>query len=269
MEYDFPSYQDLFEQTKRRLNNLKELAMKKNGRVEDEDKFMFMIVGNINLRFNTICLLLNNGNYDGIFALQRTLFELQLVFEAYMNSENKKHFLELYYKKSNFETAIKWQKLIEKSIEEKSNTFTKKDKENIDEWKIKIEEDLKETTKERTTKTWYELATGEKIIDLSYKYLSATDYFISYDEPSNWVHPQRMEENLDVEFNQLINLNSMFFLVNILKSDIKWIAEDIQKIKEYVKLDKSPRFQKYFISLMTFDNRLGEIGQQLIGKEDK
>ena len=60
---------------------------------------MFQIVGNINLRFNSMCLLIENNNWDGLFAFQRTLFELQLAFEVYMNSEDKNKLVELYKKR--------------------------------------------------------------------------------------------------------------------------------------------------------------------------
>ncbi|OQO71048.1 hypothetical protein BH747_03335 [Enterococcus villorum] len=78
MDLMIPEYKPLFELTKRRLRDLKKIANKKFGELDDQDKFMFLIVGNINLRFNTICLLSENNIYDGIFALQRTIFELLL-----------------------------------------------------------------------------------------------------------------------------------------------------------------------------------------------
>jgi hypothetical protein len=68
MDLMIPEYKPLFKLTKRRLRGLKKIANKKFGELDDQDKFMFLIVGNINLRFNTICLLIENNNYDGIFA---------------------------------------------------------------------------------------------------------------------------------------------------------------------------------------------------------
>ncbi|HCU82311.1 MAG TPA: hypothetical protein DGQ36_05585, partial [Enterococcus sp.] len=124
MDYSFPSYQNLFEVTKRRLNRLKGHASRSTGKLNDQDAFMFMIICNINLRFNTICLLLESNNYDGIFALQRTIFELQLAFEAYMQSDDKEEFLKFYFQKSNFETVNKWQKLIQRSNEDQADIFT-------------------------------------------------------------------------------------------------------------------------------------------------
>ncbi len=89
MDSMIPSYKPLFELTKRRLYRLKQRAINKSGKFDEQDQLMFLIIGNINLRFNTICLLIENNNYDGVFALQRTIFELQLALEAYMSSEDK------------------------------------------------------------------------------------------------------------------------------------------------------------------------------------
>lgn len=95
MDVQFPDYSHLFEVTQRRLKDLQKKVLKRNGNSIEQDKFMFLIIGNLNLRFNTINLLIYNKNYDGVFALQRTLFELQLSFEAYMESSEKDKFTEL------------------------------------------------------------------------------------------------------------------------------------------------------------------------------
>lgn len=259
MECNFPSYQDLFEVTKRRLNGLKGHASKSTGKLNDQDAFMFMIIGNINLRFNTICLLLKSNNYDGIFALQRTIFELQLAFEAYMQSDNKEEFLKFYYQKSNFETVNKWQKLIQRSNKDQADIFTQEDQQKIKEWKSTIIEELDVSNDRDRMKLWYELATKKSVKDLSYEFMSAVDYFISYDEPSNWVHPQRLEENMNSDFDSILNLNYMILLIGMLRTDIKWIVEDITKIAKHVGLAQSNLLYKHLKKLELFDEKLLEI----------
>ncbi|MGQ4224509.1 DUF5677 domain-containing protein [Enterococcus mundtii] len=263
MEYKFPSYQDLFEVTKRRLNGLKGHASKGTGKLNDQDAFMFMIIGNINLRFNTICLLLESNNYDGIFALQRTIFELQLSFEAYMQSDNKEEFLKFYSQKSNFETVNKWQKLIQRSNEDQADIFTQEDQQKIEEWKSTIIEELDVAKDRDRMKLWYELATKKSVKYLSYEFMSAEDYFICYDEPSNWVHPQRLEENIDIDFNNTLNLDYMIMLVGMLRRDIRWIIEDMTKIAKHVGLAQSDLLYKHLENLVLFDKKLLEIAMDI------
>ncbi|MDT2691494.1 DUF5677 domain-containing protein [Enterococcus gallinarum] len=263
MDYKFPSYQKLFEVTKRRLKGLKNIASKSTGKLTDQDAFMFMIIGNINLRFNTICMLLESNNYDGIFVLQRSIFELQLAFEAYMKAHKKEEFLKLYSKKSNFETVNKWQKLIERSNEDQADIFTQEDQEKIEDWKSNIIEDLDIPNNRDRMKLWYELATNKSVKELSYEYLSALDYFISYDEPSNWVHPQRLEENINSEFDNTISLNYMIILIGMLRADINWIRDDITEVAKYVGLSTSDRLYKHLNDLVSFDKKLIEIGTSI------
>ncbi|MBE6173233.1 MAG: hypothetical protein E7153_10395 [Enterococcus faecium] len=263
MEYNFPSYQDLFKVTKRRLNGLKGHASKSTGELNDQDAFMFMIIGNINLRFNTICLLLESNNYDGIFALQRTIFELQLAFEAYMQSDDKEEFLKFYSQKSNFETVNKWQKLIQRSNEDQANIFNQEDQQKIEKWKSSITEDLDVSNNRDRMKLWYELATKKSVKNLSDEFMSADDYFICYDEPSNWVHPQRLEENIDIDFNNTLNLDYMIMLVGMLRRDIRWIIEDMTKIAKHVGLAQSDLLYKHLENLVLFDKKLVEIATDI------
>ena len=68
MELTIPSYKELFEVTQDRLRRLRQKAIKQSGTLDACDEFMFQIVGNINLRFNSMCLLIENNNWDGLFA---------------------------------------------------------------------------------------------------------------------------------------------------------------------------------------------------------
>jgi hypothetical protein len=120
-----------------------------------------------------------------------------------MDSEDKNKFIELYLKKKNFENAIKWDRVIIESNKKKIGIFTEEDQNISSNWKSVVTKDLQQSINQRPWQTWYELATNKKTKNLSYEYLSEIDYFTSYDEPSNWVHPQRLEENMDQNFNTL------------------------------------------------------------------
>ncbi|HAQ4310747.1 TPA: hypothetical protein IXR49_001007 [Enterococcus faecium] len=255
----FPSYKDLFDLTKRRLQDLKKIATNKNGTISDQENFLFLIIGNINLRFNTICLLLENNNFDGVFPLQRTIFELQLVFEAYIDSDHRDKFIELYNKKRDFESSIKWDRLLTENLKKETNIFSEKDQEIVAEMMSNIKKNLKDSTKDRVTKVWYELASGKTVKELSYEYLNELEYFINYDEPSNWVHPQRLEYNIDENFNTKIDENYFLYLVNMLRTDVKWISEDLAYIVKHLKIVRSPRFYKYGEKISNYDGKLRDL----------
>ena len=57
---DFPSFQSNFEAGKRRLRKLKKIATNKTGTLDTQDAFLFILVGNINIRLNTIAFLMAN-----------------------------------------------------------------------------------------------------------------------------------------------------------------------------------------------------------------
>lgn len=215
----FPSYKDLFDLTKRRLQDLKKIATNKNGTISAQENFLFLIVGNINLRFNTICLLLENNNFDGVFPLQRTIFELQLVFKSYIDSDHKDKFIELYNKKRDFESIIKWDRLLTANLKKETNIFGKRSRNS----------------------------------GRNDEYLDELEYFINYDESSNWVHPQRLEYNIDDNFSTKIDENYFLFLLKMLRSDIKWISEDLVYIVKYLKIVRSPRLYKYGEKISNYD----------------
>ncbi|MDO7880211.1 MAG: DUF5677 domain-containing protein [Enterococcus mundtii] len=264
MELTIPSYKELFKLTNRRLLRLKQRAIKKSGTLDDCDQLMFLIVGNINLRLNTICLLIENNNLDGVFALQRTIFELQLAFKAYMNSEDKNKFVELYSKKQNFETVIKWDKLIVASNSSEASIFTEEDGNTIGDWKSTITQSLKQSTKGRITSTWYELAANKSTKDLSYEFMSEIDYFTSYDEPSNWVHPQRLEQNMDIDFNQRLEKHNIYLLLRMLTSDVAWLVDDINRIREHLKIERSAKLKEYFEKMILFNDQLKSIYSEML-----
>lgn len=263
MKDEFPSYEKLFEETKRRLIRLKKIASSKTGELEDQDAFIFMIIGNINLRFNTICSLIEKHNFDGIFALQRTFFEMQLAFELYMKSENKDKYIELYWKKNNYETVLKWSKLIQQSNEDGDHIFNSDDMNQTKEWKRIIHDELKQTINKGHTKTWYELAAGKSVRELSYDCFSAIEYFDSYDEASNWVHPQRLHLNMDDNFKQTLNGPYLILLLRIIKSDIRWLGNDMDKLCKHLRIDKSKKLTEYFNMLINFDREVTEFANHV------
>ncbi|WP_438845048.1 MULTISPECIES: DUF5677 domain-containing protein [unclassified Enterococcus] len=225
---------------------------------------MFLIVGNINLRFNTICLLIENNNLDGIFALQRTIFELQIAFEAYTNSEDKNKFVEQYSKKEKFETSYKWKRLIDVNNSSETPLFAEEVGIMIENWHSYIAQNLKKSTKRRLTSTWYELAANKSTRDLSYEFMSELDYFTSYDEPSNWVHPQRLEQNMDIDFNQRLEKHNTSLLLTILTRDVGWLIDDINRIRKYLKIEGNVKFKEYFEKMILFNNQLQSIHSKML-----
>lgn len=268
MDYTFPSYKSLFDEIKRRLRRLRNIVSKNGGELEEQDAFILIIMGDINLRFNTICILLDSKNYDGIFALQRTLFEMQLVFELYMDTDDKDKYLDFYVKKSNYESVIKWRKFIHQSNDDQSGIFTLGDQEKIDEFHATAIDELTRTTNRGHFKVWYELAAGRSTKELSYDYLSAFDYFTSYDEPSNWVHPQRLEAGLTMNFDETLDNNYLLILMAVLRADIRWIISDLEKIARHFNIEKSPKLFDCLSKLLEFDRELLKILDEINQERD-
>lgn len=87
-------------------------------------------------------------------------------------------------------------------------------------------------------KQWYEIASGKSLIALSAEFQEIT-YYNCYDEPSNWVHSQRIHENMDIEtFNQQMPnhfyrliLCNIYWSIDKLSQNIAFLA-DYYNIKE-------------------------------------
>jgi len=170
------SYKEIFELTIRRLNRLKEISIKKNNILTKEDEFLFLLMGNMNLRLNTIFLLLEHNNTDGVLPLQRTIFELNLAFQVYINSDDKEKFLSLYSAKRNFESAVKWDKLM---ASDSNQLFSAREKEAINDFKNNYMNEVKNYTKMQPFKLWYELASNQSLKQLSDEYFNDLDYFVN------------------------------------------------------------------------------------------
>lgn len=258
MDKEFPSYKELFELTKRRLNGLRKIKEKKTGELKDTDAFLFLLIGNINLRLNTIFFLLENGITDGVFPLQRTVFELQLAFDVYSKSTDREKFIQLYFNKKGFENAVKWDKVISR---DEINLFTGEDRDTVYNFKRNFEKAVKDNSKKSVFKLWYELASDKTVKELSDDLYSNIDYFSNYDEPSNWVHPQRLEENLDaINFNQRLPKEYLNFLLGSLMWNIKYLTEDISVLAKEFNLTKSPPLFKYGEKMERFSEHLRQLG---------
>ncbi|WP_257155453.1 DUF5677 domain-containing protein, partial [Bacillus cereus] len=89
------------------LSSYKKICSR-NKEIGEVDKLMFYLLGNINLRINTIFHLLENGITDGVLPLQRTLFELQIAFDALRSAkdEDKKYMLNFLIRRTTLKLVI-------------------------------------------------------------------------------------------------------------------------------------------------------------------
>lgn len=120
-------------------------------------------------------------------------------------------------------------------------------------------ESLKKSTAGSQYKMWYELVSGKSIKQLSDAYLSELEYFASYDEPSNWVRPQRLEENMSLDFNQRINENYLRLLIGVLRWNVKWLATDMGYITNHLKISQSQQLFEYGKKLSEYDGELRNV----------
>ncbi|EEU80238.1 hypothetical protein CUN31_01780 [Enterococcus faecalis] len=247
------SYKEIFELTIRRLNRLKEISIKKNNILTKEDEFLFLLMGNMNLRLNTIFLLLEHNNTDGVLPLQRTIFELNLAFQVYINSDDKEKFLSLYSAKRNFESAVKWDKLM---ASDSNQLFSAREKEAINDFKNNYMNEVKNYTKMQPFKLWYELASNQSLKQLSDEYFNDLDYFVNYDEPSNWVHPQRLEKNLTTDLKAYLPDEYKQLLIGTLYWNLRYLSKNIEYIAKHLNICTSPPLVAYGKKVELFSNSL-------------
>lgn len=236
MNNKLPTYTKIFEATQRRLKALKKTCLR-HKEIDEVDTLMFYLVGNINLRINTIFHLLENGITDGVLPLQRTLFELQIAFGTFASAEDedKKNYIKFFHKKYHFETINKLNKFFKNGSEEMKSIATPKQIEELSKLKDKALKEIKSEhveVRRPEFKQWYEIASGKSLTDLCVE-LQEIGYYQCYDEPSNWVHPQRLIENMDFEtfgqqmpshFNILMKGN-LYWSVNKLSDNIAFLAD--------------------------------------------
>lgn len=239
---EYPSYSDLFDLTRRRLKGLKSLSIKNNTFNEDM-QFLFLLSGNVNLRLNTILHLLNEEIDDGVFPLLRTLFEIQLAFDVYCDSDpiEREKYRKVYQVKKVFESANK----IERAIKT-NTTFNDAEKEIISGFKNNANMELKSITSS-VFKTWYEIVSKKTTQKLSLEKYGSLIYYMIFDEPSNWVHSQRLDANLDTDnftVKKYTDSFSYVLLIGIIWS-VDRLSNNLFEIAKQIHVEQSKQLFDY------------------------
>ncbi|MDI6533350.1 DUF5677 domain-containing protein [Bacillus mycoides] len=266
MNNNFPTYKKIFEATQRRLKGMRRICSR-NKKIDEVDELMFYLVGNINLRINTIFHLLENDITDGVLPLQRTLFELQVAFDAFTSAENedKKIYVKFFNKKNNFETTNKLNRFFQNNNEEIKNIATPEEIELLSQLKKTAIKQIKSEHlkgKNPEFKQWYEIASGKSLKDLSAEFQEIA-YYQCYDEPSNWVHPQRIIENMDFEtFSQQMPFYSL--MIGNIYWSINQLLNNITFLANYYNIVESNLLYEYGEKLVELAEQL----KLLVEKED-
>ncbi|PEP88781.1 hypothetical protein COE95_18300 [Bacillus toyonensis] len=265
MNNNFPTYTIIFKETQIRLKEMRKICSQ-NKEIDEVDELMFYLVGNINLRINTIFHLLENDITDGVIPLQRTLFELQVAFNAFTSAEDKvkKKYVKLFNKKNNFETTNKLNKYFQSNNEEIKNIVTSEEIEQLSQLKNKALEQIKSENLEGRKpefKPWYELASGKSLKDLSNEFQKIA-YYPCYDEPSNWVHPQRIIENMDFEtFNQQMPFPFYGLMLRNMYWSIEHLLNNIAFLADHSKITENDSLYVYGENLVELSEKLKILGE--------
>lgn len=258
MNTKFPTYIKICEETQRILKDIKSVCSR-NKEIDEVDELLFYLVGNINLRMNTIFHLLENNITDGVFPLQRTLFELLVAFNAFINATDKTVYVKFFNKKHDFETFNKLNKYFEsdneiiKSIATPSEIELLAHFKNVSLEQIKLE-NLKVNRPE--FKQWYEIASGKSLKELSAEFQELS-YYQFYDEPSNWVHPQRLIENMDFEtFSQQMPLPLYTFIIGNAFCSTLELLSNIALLVDYYNIKEIEGISEYGEKLLELANQL-------------
>ncbi|HDR7594819.1 TPA: hypothetical protein QCX59_004013 [Bacillus mycoides] len=261
MNSEFPTYTEIFKETKIRLKEIRE-ECSQNREISEVDDLMFYLVGNINLRLNTIFHLLENDITDGILSLQRTLFELQIAFDAVKSAgdEDKKTYVNFFKMKHHFETANKLNRFFRNESKESKNIATSEEIEEVSQLKDAALEEIKSEQLEGRNpeyKQWYELASGKRLTSLCVELQEIGYHYQCYDEPSNWVHPQRIIENMDIEtFNQQMPSHFNVLIKGNLYWSISKFLDNIGFLATYYNVgENNPLFE--------YGEKLVELGEEL------
>lgn len=254
MVESIPDYSKFFDITKRRLNGMERLAKRRDKEKLDEDTLIFLLLRNMNLRINTMFHLVRNGILDGVFPLQRSFYEMEIAFQSYINADNKKDYIELYAIKGDFEDSIKTEKLLN-GKKELYKSFKNNDQRKL---VTQTKEDSQKKIKEKTAlkkpqpfKLWFEHASGYTLKEISDAHFDEVDYYSYYDEPSNWVHSQRLEENLNIESSKYMGI-----LLYCLRWDFYRFTNDVVSAKEYFQISGSKQLLSYGEKAEEFDEKL-------------
>lgn len=243
------NYESIFYKVSRRLKRLQGYSDTKN---KEYDSLLFLILGNINLRINTIFFLVNNSIFDGVFPLQRTIYEMNIAFKVCIDSNDKEKMLKAYKNKKEFELSLKISRFVK---EDESKLITINEIERLDGLKTEIIDELKSISNRNLYKTWYEFASKKTLLELSLEYESISEYLYSYDLMSNWVHPQAIDENLSTEFKGHISNHNKMILYTTLLLSIKYLEDNLSLLCNYLGLVES--------------NPMAELGEELSQLKNK
>ncbi len=259
---NIPTYSELYELTKRRLKGLRKIAQNRDN-FGMGDELLLVLLGNMNQRLNTMFFLIQSDISDGVYPLQRTFFEMQVAYQAIMKSDNKDVFFKFYLEKNEFETANKVNRFISDNESTIQNTIEPWERKYISSTRDAANETLKKSNKSvnmkgnKQFKLWFELASNKSLLELSEEFWDSYRYYICYDEPSNWVHTQRLEMNMNVDdFSMAMQTNYYQFMLNALLHDSNFLLEAMNDFKEYIQIKDSKQFDIYNYKLVLFIKNL-------------
>lgn len=259
---NIPTYSELYELTKRRLKGLRKIAQNRDN-FGMGDELLLVLLGNMNQRLNTMFFLIQSDISDGVYPLQRTFFEMQVAYQAIMKSDNKDVFFKFYLEKNEFETANKVNRFISDNESTIQNTIEPWERKYISSTRDAANETLKKSNKSvnmkgnKQFKLWFELASNKSLLELSEEFWDSYRYYICYDEPSNWVHTQRLEMNMNVDdFSMAMQTNYNQFMLSALLHDSNFLLEAMNDFKEYIQIKDSKQFDIYNYKLVLFIKNL-------------
>lgn len=259
---NIPTYSELYELTKRRLKGLRKIAQNRDN-FGMGDELLLVLLGNMNQRLNTMFFLIQSDISDGVYPLQRTFFEMQVAYQAIMKSDNKDVFFKFYLEKNEFETANKVNRFISDNESTIQNTIEPWERKYISSTRDAANETLKKSNKSvnmkgnKQFKLWFELASNKSLLELSEEFWDSYRYYICYDEPSNWVHTQRLEMNMNVDdFSMAMQTNYYQFMLSALLHDSNFLLEAMNDFKEYIQIKDSKQFDIYNYKLVLFIKNL-------------
>lgn len=266
---NIPTYSELYELTKRRLKGLRKIAQNRDN-FGMGDELLLVLLGNMNQRLNTMFFLIQSDISDGVYPLQRTFFEMQVAYQAIMKSDNKDVFFKFYLEKNEFETANKVNRFISDDKSTIQSSIEPWEREYISYSRNAANESLRISNKSvnmrgnKQFKLWFELASNKSLLELSEEFWDSYRYYLCYDEPSNWVHPQRLDKNINTEdFNMVMHPNYYQSMLNALLHDVKFLLEAMNDFKEYIQITDSKQFEIYNLKQVSFFTNLKNTLQNL------
>lgn len=188
---------------------------------------------------------------------------MQVAYQAIMKSDNKDVFFKFYLEKNEFETANKVNRFISDNESTIQNTIEPWERKYISSTRDAANETLKKSNKSvnmkgnKQFKLWFELASNKSLLELSEEFWDSYRYYICYDEPSNWVHTQRLEMNMNVDdFSMAMQTNYYQFMLSALLHDSNFLLEAMNDFKEYIQIKDSKQFDIYNYKLVLFIKNL-------------